>query len=41
MNEEEKKREEEEKESLKHKPEQLICAKCASNVMKAGQYGET
>ena len=31
----------EEKEALKHRPEQLICPKCASNVLKGADYGNT
>jgi len=33
--------EDEEKAALKHKPEQLICPKCASNVLKGAEYGNT
>lgn len=29
------------KDQLQHKPEQLICPKCASNALKGGDYGNT
>lgn len=33
--------EEEMKEQLEHRPEQLICSKCASNAFKGAEYGNT